>query len=169
MFKTVRAAGLAIAAAAVVSMPVVEVAHAQAMTPQVAVPDPGGSGLNGCYRVSGTMYGPYRMTFCLGRRNSYTVTGGGLNCNGGLDWYDQRNGRVEIDLYRSRCGSGQAWSGDSMSCRIAGWQPLKVTVGKTQLRVPVPLPPPKDYNTLNCRYNPVAGGYQPINITANRM
>lgn len=169
MLKVGRLAGMALALVAGVASAPLGVAEAQ-MTPQIAMPEPDNGGiLTGCYRIQGPIYGQYRMTFCLGRRNNYTVTGGGLNCNGGLDWYDQRNGRVEIDLYRSRCGAGQAWSGDSLSCRIQGWKPWRPPVGGPQVRVPVPLPPQPDYMTLNCRYNPVAGGYQPINVTARRI
>ncbi len=53
-------------------------------SPRVAVPDrPGpGSGVNGCYSVIEKLYGPYSMTFCLGNRGNYRVTGGGLNCDG---------------------------------------------------------------------------------------
>ena len=109
MRRSIRMAGLAAAAAMIATLAPAGFASAQTMTPQIAVPAPGGGGgIQGCYRVSHTIYGPYRMSFCLnrGRAGTYQVTGGGLNCNGGLDWYDQNNGRVEIDLHRSRCGSG---------------------------------------------------------------
>jgi hypothetical protein len=140
----------------------------------VPAPDFDGGGLRGCYRVQGTIYGPYRMTFCLGGRgnNNYTVVGGGLNCNGGLDWYDRGNGRVEIDLYRAMCGRGQAWTGDSLSCRINNWRPIRPLprLPGAQVAVPVPAPGPgPSYNSLNCIYNPVAGGYGPIQVTANRI
>jgi len=124
------------------------IALAQEMSPMVAVPDTSKNGFIGCYRVQGTLYGPYRMSFCL-RRNSgsYQVSGGGLNCNGSLDWYDRGKARVEVDLYRSKCGSGMSWSGDSLSCTgNSSQQPA----------------------TLNCLYQPVAGGYKPTRVVAKR-
>ncbi len=178
MLALIRMAGLAAAAATVASFAPLG-ASAQTMTPQIAVPSPGGGGgSQGCYRVSHTIYGPYRMSFCLnrGRAGTYQVTGGGLNCNGGLDWYDQNNGRVEIDLHRSRCGSGTDWTGDSLSCRISGWRPFtqggvggaigNAIVGAIQNQVAVPAP---SYSSLNCTYRPAAGGYAPMSVTANRI
>ena len=69
---------------------------AQEPNAQVVVPDRGGGNIAGCYRVQGPLYGPYRMTFCLGAGDSYQVTGGGLNCRAGLDWHRTGHGRVEI-------------------------------------------------------------------------
>jgi len=140
------------------------------MNATVAVPARGDAGgPAGCYRVQGPVYGQYRMTFCLSGRGAgnYQVTGAGLSCNGGLDWYDGRNGRVEVDLYRSLCGRGQAWTGDSLSCRADAWRPT-VKVPGIKVAVPVPVGPPS-YNTLNCTYNPVVGGYGPIQVTVVRV
>jgi hypothetical protein len=162
---------LLLAAAALVFAPVSVPAVAQdSMGPMVAVPAPGGGGgggVSGCYRISGTIYGPYRMQFCLNPKGSgnYQVNGGGLNCSGGLDWYNRNNGRVDIDLYRSQCGRGTQWTGDALACRIPGWRPL----GNKGPTVAVPVPGGGGVNSLNCRYNPMAGGYQPIQVTANRM
>lgn len=181
MLDSMRMAGLAAVAALSSALVPITPAGAQSMTPQIAVPAPGGGGgLQGCYRISHTIYGPYRMSFCLnrGRAGTYQVTGGGLNCNGGLDWYDQNNGRVEIDLHRSRCGSGTDWTGDSLSCRISGWRPPLVQgggvagvignalAGAIQSQVGVPAP---SYSSLNCTYRPAAGGYAPMSVTANRI
>ncbi|MDB5536020.1 MAG: hypothetical protein JWQ65_895 [Devosia sp.] len=56
---------------------------AQDANTRVIVPDvPGGALLAGCYRVTERLYGPYRMDFCLEQRGTYTVTGGGVRCNG---------------------------------------------------------------------------------------
>jgi hypothetical protein len=141
-------------------------AFAQEMSPRVAVPDNSKSGLVGCYRIQGTIYGPYRFQFCLRRGSgSYQVTGGGLNCNGDLDWYDRGRNRVEIDLYKAKCGSGMQWTGDSLSCRGSGIKPLTFGAGDVQVAVPMPIKGPF---TLNCTYNPVARGYKPINVTAKR-
>jgi hypothetical protein len=139
------------------------------MSPRIAVPAPdnggGGGGVQGCWRIQGTIYGPYRMSFCL-RPNggSYQVNGGGLNCNGRLDWYPGRNGRVDIDLYRSGCGGGGTqWTGDSLNCRT-GWR----VFGGNRPTVAVPVPSPGG-NTLNCTYVPQASGYSPTQVTARRI
>jgi hypothetical protein len=140
------------------------------MNPTVAVPSPGGGGggggVQGCWRIQGTIYGPYRMSFCLrGNSGSYQVNGGGLNCNGRLDWYPGRNGRVDIDLYRSACGGrGTDWTGDSLNCRT-GWR----VFGNQLPGVAVPAPPGPRGNTLNCTYVPQASGYSPIQVTARRI
>jgi hypothetical protein len=162
------------------SLAVVDFAAAQSPAVSVAVPAPGGGGgVQGCYRVTHSIYGPYRMSFCLnrGRGGSYTVNGGGLNCNGGLDWYDQGGGRVQIDLYRAPCGRGTDWTGDSLSCRGRGG-PLYQGGGVPGaiagaiaggLGVAVPAPGGGGYSSLNCTYYPVAGGYSPVSVTANRI
>jgi hypothetical protein len=142
------------------------------MSPRVAVPAPGGGGgggggwgLNGCWNIQGRIYGPYRMNFCL-RGNgggTYNVTGGGLNCNGRLDWYTGRNNRVDIDLYKSQCGRGTAWTGDSLNCR-SSWNLLGNNKGPT-----VAVPVPGGGNRLQCTYNPQASGYYPTQVTAVRQ
>jgi hypothetical protein len=96
---------------------------------------------------------------------SYQVSGGGLNCNGDLDWYDRGKGRLEIDLYRSKCGSGMQWTGDSMSCRGSDNKQLSLGTADVNVQVAVPIKGP---GTLNCTYNPVAGGYKPVKVTAKR-
>jgi hypothetical protein len=142
----------------------------QSMSPMVAVPAPGGGGgsgswgLTGCYDIQGKIYGPYRMSFCL-RGNgggSYQVNGGGLNCNGGLDWYTGKGNRVDIDLYRSKCGRGTQWTGDSLNCRST-WNLLGGGGGK---KPTVAVPVPGGGNRLNCTYNPQASGYYPTQVTA---
>ena len=128
------------------------------------VPDTGGRGVSGCYRVQGHLYGPYRMTFCLGR-DSYHVTGAGLDCRAGLDWRRAGPGRVEIDLDYARCGRGAAWSSDSMTCRFdrSGRRG-----GDFNAEVVVP-----DWGgsveRLRCRYVPSEPGYRPVSITARRI
>ena len=166
-------AAVGTAAIAVGAMTTGAVAQSPAAT--VAVPAPGGGGYAGCYRVTHTIYGPYQMSFCLNsnRKGTYKVTGAGLNCNGGLDWYDQGGGRAQIDLYRASCGRGTDWTGDSLSCRAGSGPLLQGGVGGAiagaiagGLGVPVPSIP--SYGTLACTYYPVAGGYSPISVTAKR-
>jgi hypothetical protein len=148
------------------------IASAQSPAVSVAVPSPGGGGgggnAAGCYRLTNQIYGPYRMSFCLnrGRGGSYQVTGGGLNCKGRLDWYQNGN-RVNVDLYRAPCGRGTDWTGDSLSCRTQGNIPL--LGGGVTIAVPAPSIPVPGFNTLGCTYNPVAGGYRPVSVTARRV
>ncbi len=95
-----------------------------AQAPQIAVPTPGGgnggnqgSSYAGCYMVSQNLYGPYRMSFCLNRggNGSYQVTGGGLYCNGQLNWSD-RFGDARISLQYSWCGNRTGWTADTIVC-----------------------------------------------------
>lgn len=177
MFKQV----IALAAAMAVAVTTVPLGTAVAKSPavSVAVPSPGGGGgggLAGCYRITHTIYGPYNMSFCLnrGRNGTYQVTGGGLNCNGGLDWYDKNNGKVEIDLYRAACGRGTDWTGDSLTCRYSGWTPPPLFSGNiggvgVSVAVPAPSVPVPSTNKLDCTYKPAAGGYAPISVSAKRI
>lgn len=138
----------------------------------VAVPSPtpgGGGGLPGlgiagCYTVSPQLYGPYNMSFCLGggRGSTYHVIGGGLNCNGNLNWSTQgRN--VSINLQRSTCGRGQDWSADRMSCTVVGF------VGAILPKVVVPSRPGiPGFGDLNCTYYPSERGYHPMTVRARR-
>ena len=137
------------------------VAEAQRTQPQVAVPAPDSGGAAGCYRVRGQIYGPYRMTFCLGRQNYYTVTGGGLNCRGGLSWFNRNRNRIEINLQQSRCGQGTNWTADTLRCNVSG--------GGRGAGATVAVPVPNGGGTLSCRYIPNARGFQPTTITAVRQ
>ena len=120
MRSVVRMAGVVAAAMTPLRRLIGGGAAAQSPAVSVAVPAPGGGGgVTGCYRVAHTIYGPYNFSFCLNGRGggSYKVTGGGLNCNGGLDWYSAGGGRTEIDLYRTPRGRGTDRTGDSLTCR----------------------------------------------------
>jgi hypothetical protein len=133
---------------------------AQNPNAQVVVPDRGGSTVAGCYRVEGPLYGPYRMTFCLGRGDSYHVTGAGLDCRAGLDWHRTGPGRVEIELHYARCGKGAGWSADSLSCRAEG--------AGSHAEVVVP-DRPGAADQLRCRYIPSERGYKPVSLAARRV
>lgn len=175
MFRSGVVAAAIAAAGILLTGYVAPASAAQQMSPMVAVPAPvpggGGAGVTGCYNVDGVMYGQYRMSFCLDRNGggNYNVRGGGLNCNGGIEWYDTNNGRVSVDLDRSFCGRGMQWTGDSMNCRVSGWSPkFGIKGGGFEANVAVPVPVPPIFKTLNCRYVPMAGGYSPINIVARK-
>ncbi|MEI9899687.1 MAG: hypothetical protein WDN31_05525 [Hyphomicrobium sp.] len=141
---------------------------AQDMNTMVIVPDaPGGAAVAGCYSVSQRLYGPYRMDFCLQQRGTYTVRGGGVTCNGRLNWR-ARGGTIEVDLDRTSCGNGVAWSADTMDCkpnRIFGDGPASI-IGDVFSKIIVPDRP--TVNSLTCTYYPDARGEQPTTITARR-
>src|SRR5690242_5895646 len=86
-----------IAMAAVLALTVfVPAAYAEGPSTRVVVPDrPQPPAGGGCYQIAERLYGPYSMTFCLRNRGTYRVTGGGLNCSGGLTW--SVNGGRNID------------------------------------------------------------------------
>ena len=136
---------------------------AQDVDARVIVPDnPGGGGayVAGCYRVQQRLYGPYKMEFCLQRRGNYTIIGGGVTCNGQLDWR-VRGRDITIDLRRTSCGKGVAWSADSMSCRSSG------LMSGILARIIVPDVPV--LGSLRCTYMPSERGYDDMTITARRM
>lgn len=155
-------------------------AFAQGGQPRVAVPQlpmPRPQmliGFEGCYRIDQAIYGPYGVSFCLsGERGNYRV-GGELNCQGGLNWYRTGPDTIQIDLNRTSCGGGMAWTGDSMGCRAVGsifspWQdPFS-----PRPRVPVPDAPVPNglfsITGMRCNYVPAAPGYQPLAVTISRL
>ncbi len=175
------AAALAVLAFGALSVPAA--AQGGRVSPQIAVPSPGGGGggggfgYQGCYSLNGPIYGPYYVNFCLQAwGGSYTVNGGGLNCRGGLNWSRTGDG-VHINLQRSECGAGTAWTADSLSCRSEGGNfpfPNPFAGGKNQPRIavpspnlPVPIPLPCG-STLRCTYIPTVAGYQPVSVQARR-
>lgn len=140
--------------------------------PQVAVPDyPRPGGYAGCYQVNEPLYGPYRLSFCLGSggASSYTVRGGGIDCRGSLDWSEGVSG-IQINLARTSCGGGVAWSADTLRCSTTQQGRIPGPFDESQPNVPVPDRPvlagPAD--ELTCRYYPAAPGYSVISVTARR-
>lgn len=119
---------------------------------RVIVPDvPGGAIVSGCYRAVGRIYGSYSFDFCLKQRATYSVTGGGVRCNGRLDW-DATGATVNVRLKRTSCGNGVAWSADRMTCRpnlVLGIIGLITNSKKPFL------------SALNCDYTPAKGSGQP--------
>ena len=157
LIKFLRSALIAIAlAAGGLVAPVMAQADARIIVPDV----PGGALLTGCYRVSERLYGPYRMEFCLEQRGNYTVTGGGVRCNGRLDW-SARGRDLSINLRRTSCGNGVAWSADRMSCRGTG------LFAGILARIIVPDLPV--LGALRCTYTPSVGGTRPVTIVARRI
>ena len=160
--KAVAGTGVAAAFALTAAM---SVAAAQNVSPQVVVPDRGGGGaggVRGCYEIQGRIYGPYCMTFCLdrGAGQFYWVRGGGLHCRGGLRWSRIGKGQIQVDLQRTSCGNGAAWSADTLVCRSAG-------SGGVSAQVVVP-DDGGGADSLRCRYIPNARGYKETTVIANR-
>jgi hypothetical protein len=149
---------------------------AQDMETKVIVPDgpSGGVLVRGCYRITERLYGPYRMEFCLERRGNYTVTGGGVTCNGRLDW-SARGRDISIDLRRTSCGKGVAWSADSLECRatglFGGFGGGKSDGPSVQVIVPdrPGLPNIPFLGSLRCKYDPSEKGYKTVNVVARRI
>lgn len=126
----------------------------------VVVPDqPGGVAVNGCFRANQNLFGPYRLTFCLERRGTYQVRGGGLSCDGRLFFHTV--GRdIFIDLERSSCGRGRAWEAATMDCRHTGnifSQIIGRAAGIPRLQ------------TLRCNYHPSVPGVGRRTFTATRL
>ncbi|MET3924946.1 hypothetical protein [Devosia sp. 2618] len=134
-------------------------AFAQGNETRVIVPDlPGGAIVSGCYRSTGRIYGKYRIEFCLQQRGTYFVSGGGVLCDGRLDWTG-RGAEVRVQLRRTSCGNGVAWSADTMTCRpnlLLGLLGLIVSPDRPFL------------SSLTCNYTPVAGRDGPTRFTARR-
>lgn len=137
------------------------VAYAQGNETRVIVPDvPGGAIVSGCYRSSGRIYGKYRLEFCLLQRGTYSVSGGGVRCNGRLDWTG-RGTTVNVQLRRTSCGNGVAWSADTMTCRpnlVLGLLALILDPNRPFL------------SSLVCDYRPVEGSNErPTRFTVRRI
>jgi len=134
-------------------------AFGQSNETRVIVPDvPGGAIVSGCYRSNNRIYDKYRFEFCLQQRGTYTVSGGGVQCNGRLDWTG-RGAEVSVQLRRTSCGNGVAWSADTMTCRpnlLLGLLGLIVNPDRPFL------------SSLTCNYRPVAGSEGPIRFTVRR-
>lgn len=136
-------------------------AMAQEPNVRVIVPDhPDGVIVTGCYRAVGNIYDSYRFEFCLKQRGTYTVRGGGVRCDGRLRWELSGPG-VEVDLRRTSCNRGVAWSADSMWCRPNLLIGLLAAIAKAK----EPL-----LAALNCDYTPAKGtGEKKISFVARRL
>lgn len=151
---------LGLVAGLLVILAVLSPTYAQDASTRVIVPDaPGGALFTGCYQVQQRLYGPYRLTFCLEQRGTYTIRGGGVRCDGRLTW-NARGRDINVQLRRTPCGNGVAWSGDRMTCRGAGLLPAFLA------RIIVPDFPV--LQTLRCTYTPSVSGERPTQITARR-
>ena len=130
------------------------------------------------------------MSFCLDNgQGSYRVTGGGLDCRGGID-ANAYGRRVDIALSYSQCGRGTAWTADNLYCQAvfagggsgggfggnsgayAGRSGPSGRIAVPEVAVPevaVPVPVPVYTASLRCTYDPAVGGYPRISVTARRI
>jgi hypothetical protein len=135
-------------------------APAQDIAPMVMVPDhPQGIRVDGCFRATRNLFGPYRLTFCLERRGTYQIRGGGARCDGRLTFHT-RGRDIFVDLERASCGNRRAWEEASMECRPNG-NPL-TQIGGRVLGIPL-------LSGLRCTYFPTVRGVRPENFTATRQ
>jgi hypothetical protein len=150
----------------IVAFGMVTTALAQDFETRVIVPDaPGGAKFSGCYRANEQLYGPYNFSFCLEQRGGYRVRGGGVTCEGKLNWWVTNKRDIHVKIDRARCGNGVAWAEAKMRCR--GTTLLKGPVGKAISKVIVP-----DYPTitgLRCTYNPSVKGERSRDFNARRV
>lgn len=135
-------------------------APAQDIAPMVMVPDhPGGIRVDGCFRATRNLYGPYRLTFCLERRGTYQVRGGGARCDGRLT-FRTRGRDIFVELQRASCGNRRAWEAADMECRPNG-SPLSRWAGRA-LNIPL-------LGGLRCTYFPSVRGERVETFTATRQ
>jgi len=127
---------------------------------RVIVPDhPGGIPVNGCFNANRPLFGPYRFSFCLERRGTYSVRGGGVRCEGQISW--RTSGRdILVDIRRTSCGGGRAWEAATMDCRHVGG-----LLGRLAGRV---LDIPR-LSSLRCTYHPSVPNRGTPTFTANRL
>ncbi|WP_423068641.1 hypothetical protein [Devosia sp. CN2-171] len=135
-------------------------APAQDIDTFVMVPDhPQGVRVDGCFRATRNLYGPYRLTFCLERRGTYMIRGGGARCDGRLTFHT-RGRDIFVDLQRASCGNRRAWEAARMECRSNG-NPLSRLAGRI-LNVP-------HLAGLRCTYFPTVRGARNETFTATRQ
>jgi hypothetical protein len=132
---------------------------ASAQEVRVIVPDhPTGIPVNGCFSANRTIFGPYNFSFCLERRGTYSVRGGGVRCDGRITW--RASGRdIHVNVQRASCGGGVAWEAATMDCRSVGG-----LLGRLAGRV---LDIPR-LSSLRCTYYPTVRHQRPVTFTANR-
>lgn len=128
---------------------------------RVFVPEvPGGVVVSNCYRAIGNVYGARTFEFCLKQRGTYKVRGAGLRCDGRLSW-NVAGIFVNVQLRRSSCGGGVAWSADSLSCRPS----LLLGIIAGLLKEDRPL-----LDNLVCDYTPAPGtGQKKSSFVAHRV
>lgn len=142
------------------------------MEMRMPMPGVGGAlGVKGCWRSKQTLYGKYRVSFCLERGvdGAYRVDGGGLTCRGDLDW-SQDGRKVEIRFNRGRCNRNTDWSRDRISCRVDDGRAQGTGIPvlePAQARMPTP-GGGRDARRMDCIYRPSTGPQSPERFNARR-
>lgn len=149
----------------------------KAQTPEarVVVPAaPGGAFVAGCYKADRNLYGPYRLTFCLERRGSYAIRGGGLVCDGRLTW-KASGGEVDITLRRQSCNRNLAWANATLVCRPRGLvsaildELVRDLLEGTTKKPRVVVPDRPTVGRLTCVYYPTVPGAKTREFFARRV
>lgn len=143
--------------------------------PDMGMPAPvQGSGVKGCWRAKGSLYGQYRLTFCLNRGSDggYQVDGGRLSCSGDIDWQRYGN-QVDIRMNPGRCNRNTGWSPDRISCSIDAYGAADGDAQfiPAQVRMPVPNGGGGGgsfVTRLSCVYRPATGPWGPTRFVAKR-
>jgi hypothetical protein len=137
---------------------------------RVIVPDaPGGAVVSGCFRADRPLFGPHWLTMCLRNRGTYTVTGGGITCNGRLTW--TANGRnIRINIRRQSCNRGVAWAAATVSCTGTGvvWGILDRLFNPPGASGRVVVPNAPAVRNLHCTYHPTVRGERDTFFIARR-
>lgn len=149
------------------------VAQVQDDNARVTVPDfRGGARVSGCYIADRGLYGPYRVSFCLQRRGSYTVRGDRLRCDGDLSW-NTRGRDIRITLRRASCGRGVSWAAANINCRARDSRDMALDKFiRNKLRAGdqrVVIPENTSVERLLCTYEPSVRGERPTGFLANRL
>jgi hypothetical protein len=114
-------------------------------------PPPSTANIDGCWSSDHRLYGAYRLSFCPSffGGGHYTISGRGLHCNAGLNWY--RVGKTYVfAMKRAHCGNNTDWTADRFNCALTFDQdggPGRIAV------------PSGNDVRLGCDYTPAVWGY----------
>jgi hypothetical protein len=126
--------------------------------PKNTMPIPSQDSITGCWSSDGSLYGSYRLSFCVPRYGgaTYTVSGNGLYCHATLGWQESW-GTYGFAMRRTTCGQGVDWSPDTFSCVLkSGWNSGPVGAMPVQ------------GGQLVCNYRPSVWGYGSTTFSAHR-
>lgn len=129
--------------------------------PSVTVPEPGGDGFAGSWRVQGLLYNRFQLAVHLdpyGGGGYRAKIGSWETCKGSLSWRQTYGNKVVVQLSSSWCdGPSGKWSADKMVCKPQG-----------AYNILVPNPGPGHAQKLSCTYIPGSGYYSTAWISMKR-
>lgn len=130
--------------------------------PSVTVPDDGGYGFAGSWKVQGLLYNRFQLAVHFDRYGggSYRAKVGHYeSCNGSLSWHQTYGNKMMVQLSSSWCdGPSGKWSADKMVCQTSGYSGVSPKV----------VPPGPVYGQkLSCTYLPSAY-YLPAFVSLKR-